>query len=112
MVLKSARSIFALGLAALAISTAPARADAIDGEWCSKDGKHLSIEGSRIVTPAGTEATGLYDRHAFTYTVPDSDPGAGTTVFMTQVNDQSIRLTAGNEAGTPVETWMRCDVTS
>jgi hypothetical protein len=29
----------------------PVRADATDGEWCSENGRHLSIQGSKIITP-------------------------------------------------------------
>lgn len=105
-------AILACSLTALAVTATPAKADAIDGEWCSKDGKHISIRGSNITTPAGTQTTGQYDRHAFNYTVPASDPGAGTNVFMTLINDQTVHLIDGSQSDMPVETWLRCEVTS
>jgi len=37
---------------------APARADAIDGEWCAGDGRHFSIRGPAITTPGGNAIQG------------------------------------------------------
>ena len=94
-----------------------ARADSIDGEWCSAAGKHVSIKGNDIVTPRGKSTRGTYGRHAFTYAVPAGDPGAGWTVVMTLVNERTVHLTSaapgtGLAPGSTVETWLRCDVTS
>ncbi len=105
-------------MTALAASTFPgaARADSIDGEWCSAAGKHLSIKGNDIVTPGGHLVHGTYDRHAFTYAVPAGEPGAGWTVFMRLVNERTVHVTSAPgttpAAGSAVETWLRCDVTS
>ncbi len=89
-----------------------ARADAIDGHWCHADGRLLSIAGPRIVTPLGSEVSGDYRRHFFTYHVPAAEPAAGTVVFMTQLNEQTIHVRRGadlttSEAAAP-ETWRRC----
>mgnify|MGYP003348677701 CR=1 FL=1 len=54
----------------MAAATSPARADAIDGDWCSDDGKRLTINGPDIVTPAGQQLKGDYDRHHFSYVEP------------------------------------------
>jgi hypothetical protein len=55
-----------------------ALADAIDGDWCSTgDAGQFRIAGASITTPAGTQTTGNYTRHAFSYVVPVGDPGAG-----------------------------------
>jgi len=109
------RQMLALGFAAgsaIALSPELARADAIDGNWCSADGKHMSIEGPAIVTPAGTATHGNYSRHYFTYQVPTSDPGAGQTVYMALLNENTVRLTTAADAQqaqqTPVEVWHRC----
>jgi hypothetical protein len=60
---------FLLSLAAasscLCLAGSPAKADAIDGDWCFADGRHFSIRGPRITTPAGRETQGDYSRHAF-----------------------------------------------
>ena len=81
-------------------------ADAIDGDWCHADGRHFSIRGSAIVTPAGTAMIGNYDRHFFSYLVPISEAGAGQTIFMTLYNENVVHLRLG-EAGSG-EIWNRC----
>ncbi len=89
-----------------------ARADAIDGHWCHADGRLMSIAGSRIVTPQGSEISGDYRRHFFTYHVPAAEPVAGTVVFMTQLNEQTIHVRRGADLATAEtaapETWHRC----
>ena len=95
-----------------ALSAQVARADAIDGNWCSAEGKRMLIEGPAITTPAGTLTQGNYSRHYFTYQVPASDPGAGKTVYMALLNENTVHLTmaadAQNAQQSPVEVWHRC----
>ena len=100
--------VAALGLALLA---APAFADAIDGNWCHDSGRRFSIRGPEIVTPGGKQMEGNYSRHAFSYTAPAPEPDAGQTVFMTLLNENTVRLRRGEAAGTPQETWVRCGPT-
>jgi len=109
------RWTLALGVAAsaiIALSPELALADAIDGNWCSADGKHMSIEGPAIVTPAGTATHGDYSRHYFTYQVPASDPGAGQTVYMALLNENTVHLAMAADAQSAqqarVEVWHRC----
>ena len=93
-------------VAALALGPAPrAWADAIDGDWCFEDGRHLSIEGPRIVTPLGSHTQGNYARHSFSYVVPAPEPAAGQTVRMLLLNENSVDLSLGGGA---TETWHRC----
>jgi hypothetical protein len=82
-----------------------ARADAIDGDWCHTDGRRLSINGPRIVTPGGATIVGDYDRHHFTYVVPASEPDAGATVNMILMSELQMRLKppSGDE-----QLWRRC----
>ncbi len=89
----------ALGSAALA--------DVIDGDWCQADGRHLQIDGPTIVTPAGNTIQGTYSRHSFSYTVPASEPAAGTTVYMRLLNETTVNLWMGTASGEP-EVWKRC----
>ena len=111
-----ARRRWTLALAVVGVTTALsaqlAHADAIDGNWCSADGKRMSINGSAIVTPAGTATVGDYHRHSFSYQVPTADPGAGQTVFMMLLNENTVDLTMAADAQsarqTPVEVWHRC----
>lgn len=111
------RWTLAVGVAAaagamIALSAPVAWADAIDGNWCSADGKRMSIDGPAIVTPAGTATHGNYSRHYFTYQVPASDPGAGQTVYMALMNENTVHITTAADAQSaqqsPVETWHRC----
>jgi hypothetical protein len=101
-----------LGLAMLAAAMTPegARADAIDGNWCASDGRVMSIDGPAIVTPSGSETTGNYSRHAFSYVVPRGERGAGGTILMILLNEETVRLAPGS--GGSEEIWHRCDVTS
>jgi hypothetical protein len=89
---------------------APAFADVIDGIWCSKEGRSLSIDGPNIITPAGNKITGNYNRHAFDYKVPASEPGAGSTVTMILVNEETVNLWMGSGLPEPasVQVWLRC----
>lgn len=91
----------------------PALADRIDGDWCSADGRHLSIDGARIMIPSGAEISGQYDRHHFRYAGPTGDPEADQTIEMQVLSDEEMRLqrTIGTERK-PVETWRRCQAIS
>ena len=99
----------ALGLLLLSIAQ-PARADAIDGDWC-REGKHFRIEGPSITTEGGNSIAGNYDRHGFSYVVPDSEPGAGGRINMTLMSEELLALTRPTAPGAP-ETWKRCAVVS
>lgn len=95
---------------AICFVAAPARADAIDGNWCAADGRVMTIEGPRILTPGGHQITGDYARHAFSYIVPVGEQDAGATIAMILLNEETVRLDPGN--GADDEIWHRCDVTS
>lgn len=104
--------VLALAAAAALSSAGPARADAVDGDWCFADGRRMSIDGPKIITPARTRAQGDYDRHAFSYVVPKNDPGAGTVVSMVVIDDDTLYLNQGKKESFPVEkpqeVWHRC----
>jgi hypothetical protein len=91
-------------------------ADQIDGNWCFSDGRTFSIQGSSIVTPSGNTITGNYDRHAFSYVVPDLKPNAGVMVAMRQLNQMTINVTQetapGSGTTSPVQIWKRCTPTT
>ncbi|MGE0584707.1 MAG: hypothetical protein AB7O39_06170 [Flavobacteriaceae bacterium] len=90
--------------------THSALADAIDGDWC-REGKHFRIEGPSITTEGGNSIAGNYDRHGFSYIVPDSEPGAGGQVNMMLMSEELLTLTRPSAPGAP-ETWKRCEVVS
>lgn len=94
---------------ALLLLVGPAFADAIDGSWCHTDGRRFSIRGPEIVTPAGKRLEGDYSRHAFSYTVLAPEPGAGQTIFMLLLNEDTVQLRHGEAtASAPQEIWIRC----
>lgn len=87
-----------------------AQADAIDGDWCSpKEPSHLTISGPNIVTPSGSQTSGNYTRHSFSFVVPGSDPGAGSTVEMRLLNEQEVRISGMADSA---EVWRRCKLVS
>jgi hypothetical protein len=98
-----------LGAIALCLGGAPARADAIDGQWCLGS-SHFEIDGPNIRTPGGNRIIGNYDRHGFTYIVPANEPGAGTQIIMVLLNEETVRLTRAQ--GPAPEIWRRCKPTS
>ncbi len=101
--------IVGLAIAATIMGAASARADVIDGDWCYSTNRHLMIKGPSIVTPGGTQLTGNYTRHSFIYVVPASEPGAGQTVNMVLINEDTVnlRMDTGGTQG-PIQVWHRC----
>jgi len=95
------------GLFALGVMATPALADAIDGHWCHNDGRRFSIRGPEIITPGGTTMNGNYSRHWFSYVVPAPEPGAGETIFMTLLNENTVATKRG-ETASAEEIWIRC----
>jgi hypothetical protein len=85
----------------------PAYADAIDGHWCHTDGRRFSIRGPEIITPGGKAMEGNYSRHWFSYVVPIPEPGAGDTISMTLLNENTVQTRLGEPASAQ-EIWIRC----
>ena len=98
-------------VAIVLLSVTPAGADAIDGNWCAEDGRHLSIDGPKIVTPGGKSLRGDYRRHFFRYVIPAAEPHAGASTAMTLVSDDIVHLQVQIDAA-KMEVWRRCDFTS
>lgn len=92
----------------LILAPSSALAGVIDGEWCSPgDARQFRIAGASITTPAGTQTSGNYSRHAFSYVVPSGDPGAGDEIDMRLLNEEEVQVVVGG--GLP-EVWRRCDL--
>lgn len=92
-------------IALLPVAT-PARADAIDGNWCRDDGKRMSIQGPAIVTPGGQQTQGDYDRHFFSYVIPPGETGAGNKVSITLLGEYLAHAREGD--GGALQEWRRC----
>ncbi len=100
------KSLAVAGLLLVVAGTEAARADAIDGDWCYRDGRRLSINGPQIVTPGGTRLTGNYSRHAFSYTAPANEPGGGKAIDMTLIDEDTMNLRQGDAGAAQI--WRRC----
>ncbi len=103
-------SVRRLMLALMLFASLPAgvaRADAIDGDWCSADGQRMSIRGDNIVTPSGKQVAGNYSRHAFDYVIPSGDPGAGEGVSIILHGEYLAFSRQGEKGDRPTE-WRRC----
>lgn len=96
-------------LATVLLLAAPtaAFADAIDGDWCSMDGQHMTINGNDITTPSGTQMKGNYTRHAFDYVVPTGEAGTGETVSIL-LRGEYFALSRQGPADAPAKEWRRC----
>ena len=103
--MRSVPILCGLTLAAIVLATSSARADAIDGHWCSKDGRRLEIAGPTIVTPFGARVGGEYDRHHFSYIAPASDKNAGQKIDMTLMGEVAVHIRVGSAE---TEVWNRC----
>jgi hypothetical protein len=97
----------AAGFALICLAATPARADAIDGDWCNADGKRMKIRGPEIVTPGGAQTRGDYTRHSFVYVVPAGEAGAGETVSIILLSEYLAHARQG-AADAPIKVWNRC----
>jgi len=97
---------------AMMISAHDALADVIDGNWCYRDGRHFSIRGPDIVTPAGAPAMGSWSRHSFSYQVPPAESDAGQTVYMLLQDENTVVLAVGTQPmisdPAKIQIWHRC----
>jgi hypothetical protein len=95
---------------ALLIGSGAARADAIDGNWCHKNGKRLSVHGSDVMTPGGAAIKGDYDRHGTSYIAPHGEPHAGKSMVMALIDEDTMQMSEGTLRVKPesAETWHRC----
>lgn len=95
--------------AAVATTSGPAFADAIDGNWCAPDGRHLEITGPSITTPGGNRIEGAYGRHSFSYIVPAGETGAGLRVDMDLLGEYDMQLwPKGRDSSGDAQHWKRC----
>jgi hypothetical protein len=97
----------AAACAAILSQATPARADAIDGDWCHASGKRMAIRGPAITTPGGKETQGNYTRHFFSYVIPAGEAGAGSTVSITLLGEYLAHAREGSNDA-PVQEWRRC----
>ncbi len=92
------------------LNGAPAMADVIDGDWCHDDGRHFSIQGPTIITPAGKPMQGQYTRHTFRYLAPADEAWAGQEISMQLLNELTLHLHIGSDGA--IQIWRRCKPTT
>lgn len=96
-------------LAAAGMAAADAaHADAIDGAWCSPEGRKLFIEGRTLTLWNGRIIEGEYGRHSFRFIAPDGDPDAGTGLLLTLYGETEMHFS--RPTGTDI--WKRCELVS
>jgi hypothetical protein len=111
--MQKSRHLLGMMLVALAmICGHGAMADVIDGNWCYPDGRHFSIRGPDIVTPAGAAAKGNWSRHSFSYQVPPPESDGGQTVYMLLQDENTVVLAVGTQPmitdPAKIQIWHRC----
>jgi hypothetical protein len=94
-----------LALAAL-LAAGSARADSIDGNWCSENGLRLTIQGPNLLSPGGARLAGDYSRHGFGYVAPAGEPGGGGRVELVLQGENLVRAQASQGSIEPVR--RRC----
>ena len=104
------RMFGAVAVAMLGLAS-PARADAIDGDWCYDDGRHMSIRGPTIITPGGVTLQGDYTRHSFQYTAPPNEAGGGQPISMILRSETRVDVRIGGRDDT-YQIWHRCTATT
>jgi hypothetical protein len=103
----SIRWLICLAATGMLLQTGAARADAIDGDWCSTEGMRMSIRGEKITTPGGKQIQGNYSRHAFDYVVPAGENGSGDVVNIL-LRGEYLALSRQGPADGPWREWRRC----
>jgi hypothetical protein len=106
----SNRLLIVLAAAGLLLQTGVGHADAIDGDWCSTDGKRMSILGEKITTPGGKQMQGNYSRHAFDYVAPAGENGSGEIVSII-LRGEYLAISRQGPADAPPTEWRRCKET-
>jgi len=93
-------------IAAGLVTTGPAFADKLDGDWCNPQDGKLTINGTIITPPAGNRVEGTYSRHRFDYTAPADGWNGGKAIVIQQFSDELMELSV--DGGTPAQ-WKPCD---
>jgi len=99
--------------------TGPAAANgtdgAINGAWCSPDGKRITIDGTTVTTPGGNTVTGEDRGRAFRFVLPDGEFDAGTEIWLELEDSGNLRVSRLKDTTLgppPHDEWTRCDPVS
>lgn len=106
------RTIIFAGLGLLAL-TVESRADIIDGQWCSLDGRRIKIDNEFVVTPGGNWTKGDYDAHHFVFKIPAIEKDGGREADMVLVSNDiahiRYRTDSIEQKSAKPEIWRRCE---
>ncbi|NNE24823.1 MAG: hypothetical protein HKN11_19665 [Rhizobiales bacterium] len=98
---------------ATAMLSQTVRADIIDGQWCSADGRRIKIDGEYVVTPGGNWIKGEYDAHHYVFKIPAIEKNGGKEADMVLVSAKvahiRYRIDSVEEKTLAPEVWKRCD---
>ena len=87
----------------------PALADSIDGIWCTKDGKRVSINGPEITLPDGVKTKGAYGQYEFLYFALPNDPEPDAQFFLKLRGENSMdSYVIKNHHRSDPTKWDRC----
>ena len=109
--MRKSSAIWIAAALAIPLFAVPARADAIDGNWCSAEGLHVLIKGSSVTTPSGAQISGDYSRHNFSYTAQPGEADAGAKILMRLAGETRVYVSVDGKGGEP-QVWKRCEAVS
>lgn len=105
-------SQLALAYAILVVLTHSAKADAVDGHWCSPNDHQLFIDGSVVIINDLSETNGDYGRHHYVFEMPEDEFMGGSQVDLVLIspNIAHVRYISktGDELNKMPEVWTRC----
>ena len=88
---------------------------ALDGQWCSGDGRTISVNGAAVVAANGLTATAVYSEKALSFTEPRADGREGPQIWMEPKGPDHVRVStvsALQKEPPPHDLWARCRSTS
>jgi len=103
----SFRAVLTVLTVALLLPAGAARADSLDGRWCTFDGRRMSIEGPEVTVPGRGSMIGEYVRGALVYGMPGPEPGSMSRVFLTELDQERLEVATSGTAAKR-EIWHRC----
>ena len=95
------------GVGVISEDREPVRARSRDGCSLSDGPEQFPPVAGVLLDPSrGAKLQGDYDRHGFKYVVQAAEPGAGGTITMVLVNENTVQLKPPADA--PMQVWKRC----
>lgn len=109
------RLLIVASLQSLTGSLSALEAGDLDGQWCSRDGRTISVSGTEIITPRGYRSTGVYGGNALSFSEFHRYNQPGPMIWMEPAGKDSARVSIVSKQQKeppPHDLWSRCRVTS